>query len=155
VFSLPGEQQVLVRELTERDDVRGPWPPPHDGATLERLTQVAASNGVGEGFGSMTAAGLRLGLHPRAYRTSIMFTPPSQRNRMLFTIWTTPRAGQLKVYVSPRAVAEFYRIDEAAAERELGPEGFHYLDSDRARALAHAYERLLGGVLPASAPSTP
>jgi Holliday junction resolvase-like predicted endonuclease len=143
VFTIAPRQQVLVRELTERDDVhepraRRPQEPTSDGASA-----VAAASGIGEGFDYLKEVALRLGLYPRVYRKSIMFTPPTQRNRMLFTIWTTPVGGKLKAYVSPRAVAEFYPVSEHQAQRALGAEGFRYLDGDDARSLGRAYDQLL------------
>jgi hypothetical protein len=68
----------------------------------------------------LLAAGDRLGLYPRPYAVSVMFTPPTNRTRMLFTVW--PDTGGMHLWVSADAFEEFFAETSAdEARRQLGP----------------------------------
>ncbi len=60
-----------------------------------------------------------------------MYTPPTNRNRMLFTVWLKSKGlKQGFMALSPKAFAEFYPVDEATATSFLGPEGWHSIYED-------------------------
>ena len=68
----------------------------------------------------LLAAGERLGFYLRPYAVSVMFTPPTNRTRMLFTVW--PETGGLHMWVSADAFEEFFpEISADEARRQLGP----------------------------------
>ena len=64
----------------------------------------------------------------RFYKKSIMITPSNNRTRMLFTVWIKPSNNKIKIYFSPKAISDFYPIDE----QEIIDQGFNegYLDLD-------------------------
>jgi len=57
-----------------------------------------------------------------------MYTPPNNRNRMLYTVWAKRMMNGVKGYVSPKAFAEFYPVSEGKALEMLGKEGWRELD---------------------------
>ena len=58
---------------------------------------------------------------------SVMYAPPTMRNRMLFTAWVKPVQGKVRLYVSPQSLAEFYPVTEAEAEKCVGKDGYRVL----------------------------
>jgi len=59
-------------------------------------------------------------VYARFYKKSIMITPPNNKTRMLFTVWLKPTNNKIKVYFSPKAISEFYPINE----QEISDKGF-------------------------------
>lgn len=124
VFQLEGGQQVLVRELTEAEAK----PPSRARVSVEQISRMADRAGIGERFRKILESSQRHDLFPRAYKQSIMYTPPSNRARMLFTVWAWTRAdGSLRVYVGPEAFAEFYPVTADQVASLLGPDGLYWM----------------------------
>ena len=88
-------------------------------------------------------AGDRLGLYPRPYTASVMFTPPSNRTRMLFTVW--PKTGGMHMWVSADTFEQFFpEISADEMRRQLGPaDEDRLLDHTATRAFIAGLERLL------------
>jgi Holliday junction resolvase-like predicted endonuclease len=126
VFETPDHLQYLAREISETEtktaDTRKKSP------TVEDVLTLAKANGLGTEFDKLLAVGSKLGFYPKPWKTSIMFTPPTNKTRMLFTIWTAPSKGNLKAYVGPSAFAEFYPISEKEVISYLGEDGWRYWD---------------------------
>ena len=81
----------------------------------------------------------KTGLRIRPWKTSLMFTPPSNGTRMLFTVWAKPEKGGLKAYVGIEPFTEFFPVERAEVEKRLGAEGW--------RTLNHAeFDKLLRGL---------
>ena len=78
-----------------------------------------------------------------------MYTPPEKRNRMLFTVWVTPKAGKLQAYIGPGAFAEFYPVTEEKATEILGPDGYRDWTSDDVEAFIASLQRLFEEIQPA------
>ncbi len=118
VFEIEAGQRILARELSE-------VVPPPTKPDAEAICKKADSAGVGKEFRAILEAARQHGLYPRPYKTSIMYTPPKNRARMLFTVWISPTANRsLKAYIGPGAFAEFYPITEDEVTGLLGPDGF-------------------------------
>ena len=130
VFELPGGEQILVRELTE-SDTEAIATSKYKPVSAEEVCALADGSGVGNDFRKIKKTAEDIGLYPRSYKTSIMYTPPFQKNRMLFTIWAQPEYGLLKLYVSPKAIAEFYPISEEKATEILRMSGYQYFSSNQ------------------------
>jgi Holliday junction resolvase-like predicted endonuclease len=125
VFEVEGQHRILVRELTEADDTenRQVFKPSlkTENPSLEELCKIADSSGVGEEFRNILKAAERHGIYPRPYKHSIMYTPQSNKSRMLFTVNTKPdKSGNLKIWLDPKTLAEFYPISEEDAVARLG-----------------------------------
>src|SRR5262249_46264998 len=141
VFEPPGGGMILVREVPETTPVVEAVPI----AEPERLKGVLAhaeANGDRAIFDDFLAAGTRLGLTARPYKVSVMFTPPTNRTRMLFTIWT--EQGASRMYTSSEAFEEFFPgISADQARRHLGPDGYRELEQNSAAEFLTGLDRLL------------
>lgn len=142
VFEVEDGQRILVRELTDAESgapPRGEKPRP----TVEDVCVQAEQAGVGEQFQMILDAAKRHNLYPRPYKRSVMYTPPSNRTRMLFTVWARPRAGGLlRVYVGSEAFAEFYPVLEEEVTSLLGPEGWQRMTTSDVEAFVAGLDRL-------------
>jgi hypothetical protein len=120
VFELAGGQQVLVRELTESEA----GPAARHNVTAEELCSRADLAGIGREFRMILEAAQKHGIHARPWKNALMYTPPSNRARTLFTapVWTRAD-GLQQLYVAPEAFPEFYPVSEEDAKSLLGQEG--------------------------------
>jgi hypothetical protein len=99
-----------------------PKMPPPVWASLRVEAVLAQAKDVGqrEVLVELLEAGERLALYPRPYVASVMFTPPSNRTRMLFTVW--PETGGMHMWVSADAFEQFFpEISADEMRRQLGP----------------------------------
>jgi Holliday junction resolvase-like predicted endonuclease len=140
VFELEDDKRILTREITES----APGASGERVSESEKLNQVlgrAEENGDRAIFKDFLAAGERFGLHARPYKLSVMFTPPENWTRMLFTIWT--RRGASNLYSSSEAFSEFFpEHSPDQVQRHLGPDGYRELDEDSAAHFIGGLERL-------------
>ena len=83
-------------------------PAPASSLSVEQALSAAAANGTADIFQRLLNLAEEVGVYARPWKTSIMFTPPGRKNRMLFTVWAKPAKQRIKAYVSSGAVAEFY-----------------------------------------------
>jgi hypothetical protein len=90
----------------------------------------------------LLAASDHLGLYPRPYALSVMFTPATNKTRMLFTV--QPETGGVRIWVSAHAFEEFFpEISANEARRQLEPQGERHLDPTATREFIARLERLL------------
>jgi len=139
VYEILEGQQILTRELTESDDI---VKKPKDIPSLEQTCELAEQGGMGAEFQAFLEIAKNYSLHTRAYKNSIMYAPPSKRTRMLFTVWAKPSSGLLKLYVSPKAIAEFYPISEEEAKSYVGEDGYRKFNSSEAKQFAEKIHQL-------------
>jgi hypothetical protein len=146
VYQLPGGESILIRELTDSEVEDKP---PVDAAsrTVEKLCLQADSNGIGEPFRAIleTAKGLRL--YPRPFKASLMFAPPTNHTRALFTVWTHPtKNGDLWLWVGNAVFAEFFPVTEEHAASQLGSEGWRELPTAKVSGFTAGLTRLISEV---------
>ncbi len=131
VFDIEPGRRVLVRELTEADTPRTPEAKKF---TVDRVLARADEKGVGTIARPIHELATRLGLYARPWKTSISYTPPSNRSRTLVTAWTdrSRDAGGIWVYVSADAFQEFYGVDPAQvlSSFDLSQDGYMQLTLD-------------------------
>ena len=142
-------ERLGLREVLDRLETASPPRPetptqPVSGSP--RLQSVLAhADAVGQRtvLEELLAAGDRLGFHLRPYVVSVMFTPPTNRTRMLFTVW--PETDGLHMWVSADAFEEFFpEISADEARRQLGPaDEERLLDETATREFIAGLERLL------------
>lgn len=138
VFELADGGMIMVREIAQTTP--GPEPVPDDGS-LQQVLALAQQNGDRPLFEDFLAAGSRLGLHARAYKRCVMFTPATNRTRMLFTLWTAQSGSYLYTY--SEAFEEFFpRISADQTRGHLGEDGFRRLDHHGAAEFLSSLERL-------------
>jgi len=129
VFETENKERLLAREITEPEYFEKTSSIQNKVATIEEIVALAEKNGIGDLFRSFLSLTSGSGVYPRPYLQSIMFTPPSRHDRMLFTVVAKPTSsGKLKAYISPAALAEFYPISENDAEKIVGLDGWRHLD---------------------------
>lgn len=88
------------------------------------------------------AVAARKGLRVRAFKSCLMFTPPSNAKRCLFTIWAEPKKGGLQAWVGIEPFAEFFPVERAEVEQQLGLEGWRILDEAEFDGLLRGIEAL-------------
>jgi hypothetical protein len=90
----------------------------------------------------LLTAGDQLGLYARPYAVSVMFTAPTNKTRMLFTV--SPETGGIRIWLSADAFEEFFpEISASEARRQLGPDGERHLDQTDTREFIAGLKRLL------------
>lgn len=126
VFATSDGDRILAREISDSEESR--TSAGRGGVSAEDVLQLADRNGTGPLLRKLYEMAMALQLYPRAWKTSIMFTPPTKRNRMLFTAWAAPENGRLSVYVGNAPFAEFFPVTIEEAKDHLGPEGWRTFD---------------------------
>jgi Holliday junction resolvase-like predicted endonuclease len=122
VFRLRTGELLLAREITEQDNE----PESSSKSTLSLSTpmDLAKRHGIYESLHKAVEIARELGLQVRPYKTSVMFTPPSNGSRMLFTVWAKPEKGKIKAYVGVEPFTEFFPLRRPAVAKQIGPEGW-------------------------------
>ncbi len=114
VYEVGQGQRVLLRELTEADTASQPIKP---SLTAEQVLSQADKLGTGDICRAIHKVAVSAGLHPRPYKRSIMYTPPQNRSRCLFTVWAKRDHPAL---ISKIGFSEFFGIREDEVEQHLG-----------------------------------
>ena len=84
--------------------------------TPQEICTRADKEGIGEEFRKILYVALRHGLYARPNVRSVMYTPDSNRNRMLFTVWLrSQRPKQGSMVICPETFVEFYPVDQQTA----------------------------------------
>ena len=103
-------------------------PPAGTRLTPEAVLELAGQYGTRDQLERAMAVAARKGLRVRPFKTCLMFTPPSNATRCLFTLWAEPEKGGLEAYVGIEAFTEFFPLERADVEEQLGPDGWRHLD---------------------------
>jgi hypothetical protein len=111
-------------------------------AKLLRLLELADKNGVGPEFRFVYEQSARYGFFPRLYKWSIMYTPPTNKTRVLLWARVQPRRGKFHLYVAATAFAEFYPVPRHEAVRILGHNHHYGLRLDDLRIFFSDLDRL-------------
>ena len=147
VFVLDEQRSILAREITEPEGVPAPVKKPVQ-TTVEKVVQLAERQGVGKVFRDCLTTAGRLGLYPRAWKTSIMFAPQANRTRALFTVWASPHGGKARLWIGDDVFSEFFGVPGPAIARHLGPAGWRTLSQKEVEGFLAGLEALLGPVVP-------
>lgn len=141
VFGLPSGEHMMVRELTEGEGTRAEPPDLPPPPSLEQMCAKAAENGIGEAFRILLDLATRHGFYPRPYKRSVMYTPPQNKSRMLYTVRTdADKHGKLQFYAWHEPFDEFYAVDSRAF---IGEPGWRSLTAADARQFAAKVDELL------------
>ena len=140
VFELKDGQRILAREMTEPNIIG------IETIAVDQLYQQADQESIGKEFRALYEAAVKNNLYPRLYKHSVMYTPPTNRTRMLITVWTKRTTNGMKVYVSPKAFAEFYPITEEKAEEFFGKDGYRELDEPQTNQLVNQIDTVFSSM---------
>lgn len=146
VFEVGDANKVLVRELGEPEIRKRQVRPSR---TVEELCARADQNGIGYEFRLILEAARdhEDKIYPRPYRASIMYTPKSNRTRMLFTVKHWTKSDRLlQLYVGPEAFAEFFPVEADEVRLHLGEAGWQHMTREQVEAfvvnLGQLFERI-------------
>jgi hypothetical protein len=145
VFENRAGQKLFVRELSEAEVA----PPSREKKipSLDDLLAAADRYPTGSDFRKLLEAAKGHDLYPRPYTVSVMYTPPFNRTRTLFTVPANPRSdGLLRVYVSVEGFAEFYPLEEDEVSSIIGESGWRAMTSQEVKKFAAALGRLFDQV---------
>jgi Holliday junction resolvase-like predicted endonuclease len=140
-FELPDGGMIMVREITETSAAETRTESISRAEKLKGVLEYAEENGDKALFEQFLEAGEDNGLHARPYVASVMFAPPANKTRMLFTIWTDKRGAWLDT--AHEAFEEFFpEVSTDQALHRLGPERRRQLDQDGAASFLAGLENL-------------
>jgi len=143
IFELKDGQQILAREITEPNIPDTIYT---ESISIDQLYQQADQEGIGKEFRALYEVAVKNKLYPRIYKHSIMYTPPNNRSRMLYTVWAKRMTNGMKGYVSPKAFAEFYPVSEEKALEMFGKEGWRELDEAQTNLLVNQFDTFFSGM---------
>ncbi|MDD5367869.1 MAG: endonuclease NucS [Anaerolineaceae bacterium] len=149
MFELETGERILTRELTELDTDHGnAFSEPVKYQTIDAICHMADQHGVGAEVHALVEGALKHGLYPRPYARSIMFTPPNNHTRMLFTVRADPKPGKpLWMYIEPEVFTEFFPVSEEAALGALGVSGWREMTANQVEAFVNGLDGLFEGVV--------
>jgi hypothetical protein len=144
VFKLTGGERVLIRELTESDELE----PGQDRDAVRRekaLRRSASIFGLGKEFEAILTVADRYGLKKRITNKSIMFAPPADARRVLFLVYADKpsKDGGLNMFVSSDAFKEFFGLPRRRVVELLGHDGWGSLVRGRVGRFTRGLEELL------------
>lgn len=128
VFRDASGHRILVRELPLPEPMTTPQPT--DGWTIESFCAKADAAGVGAGFRAILKAAQQLPVYPRPWKGAIMYAPPGNHSRCLFTTWVpwaARQANTVPLWVQADAFQQFFSVTEDTVKGILGETGWHYL----------------------------
>lgn len=119
IFDVGDGGRILIREASEVDE-QTTTP---SRLSLEGNLAEADQQGIGDLCRLILAAAERNGLGTKLFKRAVMVTPPSNRNRILFTIRMWAKHGKVQLWLWAEGFAEFFPVvDAATVERHLGPD---------------------------------
>jgi len=110
--------------------------------TAQDLLARGDEAGVGRPMRTLYKAATQLGLGIRPWASSIMFTPPTNRSRCLFTVW--PRKGSWNFWGGADVFSEFFpSVSTKKAVSILGEQGYRELTNKTANAYANGLRQIV------------
>jgi uncharacterized protein with ParB-like and HNH nuclease domain/predicted transport protein len=133
---------ALVRQAFELQGEEGYDEPQWSQAGVERVVEEASDPAVQEALLQVVEAAVRNGLYPRPWKRSLMFAPPVNRSRALFTL-SVRDDDRVDLYCAVEAFETFYVLEPPDVERQLGPAGPTTLQAEEIAALAERLDELM------------
>ncbi len=96
--------------------------------TAEAVLELAGQCGTRKELERAIEIADKKGLRVRPFKTCLMFTPPMNGARCLFTLSAGREGDKLTAYVSTESFPEFFSLDHADVEQHLGQDGWRQLD---------------------------
>jgi len=137
VFTLPDGTRILAREMADIDQPSRSIAP-SAALTPEAVARIADATAIGPLFREFLKVTTDLGLYARAWTSCVMFTPPTMRNRTLFTVWARPENGLVSTWIGVKPFAEFFAVSSDEVASYLGEEGWRKMTE------AQVHEFLVG-----------
>ena len=141
IFNFGDGRKMLIREASESDE-KTVAP---SRLSLEGNLAEADQQGIGDLCRLVLAAAERNGLGTKLFKRAIMVTPPSNRNRILFTIRMWAKEGKVQLWLWAEGFAEFFPVVNAeVVQRHLGPDprAWRLLGTEEAKEFASGLDEL-------------
>jgi predicted transport protein len=132
----------LIRQSFAIQGEEGYEEPQWSQAGVERVVEEASDPAVQEALLQVVEAAVRSGLYPRPWKRSLMFAPPTNRSRALFTL-SVRDDDRADLYCAAEAFQTFYGLDPVEVERLLGPAGPTALQAPEIAALSERVDELM------------
>lgn len=132
----------LVRQSFERQGEEGYEEPQWSQAGVEQIVEQLSEPGLQQALLEVVDSAVRNGLYPRPWKRSLMFAPPANRSRMLFTL-SVRDDDLVDLLCAPEAFETFYALEPAEVERQLGPTGPRSLQAAEVAAFADRLDELM------------
>jgi uncharacterized protein with ParB-like and HNH nuclease domain/predicted transport protein len=132
----------LVRQSFERQGEEGYEGPQWSQAGVEQIVEQAADPSLQHACLKVVDSAVRNGLHPRPWKRTVMFAPPANRSRALFTV-TIRDDDLVDLWWAAEAFESFYALAPAEVERHLGPSGPMPLQAAEVAAFADRLDELM------------
>lgn len=132
----------MIRQSFEIQGEEGYEEPQWSQAGVERVVEEASDPGVQVALLQVVEAAVRNGLYPRPWKRSLMFAPPANRSRALFTL-SVRDDDRADLYCASEAFQTFYGLEPAGVERLLGPAGPTSLQAPEIAALSERLDELM------------
>jgi uncharacterized protein with ParB-like and HNH nuclease domain/predicted transport protein len=145
---------ALVRQSFDRQGEEGYEEPQWSQAGVERVVEEAADPAVQSALLAVVAGAVRNGLYPRPWKRSLMFAPPANRSRALFTL-TIRDDDRVDLGCWGEAFETFYALEPTEVERQLGPAGPTTLQAEEVVALVDRLDELMADAEAATDSSKP
>jgi uncharacterized protein with ParB-like and HNH nuclease domain/predicted transport protein len=145
---------ALVRQSFERQGEEGYEEPQWSQAGVERVVEEAADPAMQSALLAVVEGAVRNGLYPRPWKRSLMFAPPANRSRALFTL-TIRDDDRVDLGCWGEAFETFYALEPAEVERQLGPAGPTTLQAEELVALVDRLDELMADAEAVTDGSTP
>lgn len=113
---------ALVRQSFDRQAEEGTEEPTWSRVGVERVVGEASDPAIQTALIAVVEAAVGVGLYPRPWKRSLMFAPPANRSRALFTL-SIRSDDRVDLWCAADAFQLFYGLDPASVERLLGPAG--------------------------------
>ena len=139
---------ALVRQAFEMQGDDGYEEPKWSQAGVEQVVEQVGAPAVQDALLQVVEAAVRNGLYPRPWPHSLMFAPPANRLRSLFTI-SVRDDDRVDLFVYGDAFQAFYSLDPAEVEGQLGASGPAALNAGEIAALAQRLDELMATVVDA------
>jgi uncharacterized protein with ParB-like and HNH nuclease domain/predicted transport protein len=145
---------ALVRQAFERQTEEGRGDLQWSRAGVERVVDEATNPDIRTALLSVVEGAVRSGLYPRPWKHSLMFAPPANRSRCLFTL-SIRQDDRVDLWSVPEAFQSFYGIEPSAVERLLGPAAWTPLHARELDSLVGRLEELMADAVAVGNANTP
>jgi len=114
--------------------------------TVQAVCQRADEHGIGEPFQRILEGACRLGLHPRPHTKSIVYAPPQDGRRFLFSIEARPNQdGSLRGRIAPESFEEYLDVSAKDVADSLSPDRSFSIAPGEVDSFVQALTELLQG----------
>ncbi len=134
-------KNILLRELNEPDIEQKPNV--SNSLPANELMEKANAEGSGLEFRKIYEKAIELSIYPRCFKKCIMYAPPYNKARCLFTVWTKLMNNKVKMYCELSYFADFLGVNIEEVENTFGPDEWKFLDAEEVDQFIENLEKTL------------